>query len=69
MSGYTVIDVQTTGLYPQRHERIHIAGGKEAREVAEQTKIDDLGGVRGLINVVNPIGQKRLDLMPQPYSR
>jgi hypothetical protein len=50
-------------------ERISVCGGKTAREIAEQQKIDELGGVRALINVRNPIGQARLDLMSQPYSR
>jgi hypothetical protein len=39
-----------------------VKGGKFAREIAEQTRIDELGGIRGggLSNLRNPIGAKRL---------
>ncbi len=51
-------------------ERIHVPGGKTQREVAEQLKIDELGGIGNLLNRVNPIGPRRVDLMPnQPYVR
>jgi len=50
-------------------ERIVVPGGKTAREIAEQQRIDAAGGIDELLNVRNPIGKRRLDLMPQPYSR
>lgn len=50
-------------------QRIAVSGGKTAREIAEQQKIDELGGVDSLLNIRNPIGARRFDLMPQPYSR
>ena len=50
-------------------QRIEVFGGKTAREIAEQQKIDELGGVDSLLNIRNPIGASRFDLMPQPYSR
>jgi RHS repeat-associated protein len=49
--------------------RISVSGGRVAREVAEQQMIDSLGGIKGLLNLRNPIGPQRLGLMPQPYSR
>ena len=49
--------------------RIHVPGGKTAREIAEQLKIDSLGGKDTLLNVVNPIGPRRLYLMPSGYRR
>lgn len=51
-------------------ERIHVGGGKTAREVSEQLKIDEFGGIDNLANKVNPIGARRFGLMPnQPYTR
>ena len=50
-------------------ERVAVTGGKTAREIAEQQKIDELGGVDALMNIRNPIGLRRLGLMPQPYLR
>jgi RHS repeat-associated protein len=50
-------------------ERIGVVGGKTAREIAEQQKIDELGGIDALLNLRNPIGRRRLGLMPRPYSR
>jgi hypothetical protein len=51
-------------------ERYAVSGGKTAREIAEQLKIDSLGGVRNLLNVRNPVGVSRFSIMPnQPYSR
>jgi hypothetical protein len=51
-------------------ERTLVTGGKTAREIAEQLEIDARGGVKNLINIVNPIGKGRWSLMPsQPYSR
>ena len=46
-------------------KRTYVPGGKTAREIAEQRRIDDLGGVNGgrVTNKVNPIGAKRQYLM------
>lgn len=43
-------------------ERSAVSGGKTAREVAEQLKLDELGGrdAPGILNLVNPIGDGRL---------
>jgi hypothetical protein len=37
-------------------EQIGVSGGRIQREIAEQLKIDELGGIRVLGNVRNPIG-------------
>lgn len=50
-------------------ERIGVAGGKTAREIAEQRKIDELGGIDNLGNLRNPIGARRLHLMGPVYVR
>jgi RHS repeat-associated protein len=50
-------------------ERIAVGGGKTAREIAEQLKIDELGGVGKLLNKVNPIGRSRFFLMYDGYAR
>jgi hypothetical protein len=50
-------------------ERMTVLGGKTAREVAEQLKIDELGGLPNLLNKVNPVGLRRVDLMPIGYVR
>jgi hypothetical protein len=50
-------------------ERIAVSGGRLSREVAEQQKIDELGGIGNLMNQRNPIGPQRFGLMPQPYER
>ena len=50
-------------------ERIAVAGDKTAREIAEQTKIDQLGGIKNLLNKRNPIGPQRFGLMGRNYSR
>jgi hypothetical protein len=50
-------------------ERIGVTSGKTAREIAEQQKIDELGGIDALLNIRNPMGSRRFGLMPQPYSR
>ena len=42
-----------------------VTGGKTAREVAEQLRINELGGVKNLKNVRNPIGPARQDLLPK----
>ena len=47
-----------------------VDGGKLAREIAEQLKIDELreAGIK-LLNVREPIGEARFDKMPdQPYT-
>jgi YD repeat-containing protein len=41
-----------------------VLGGKTAREVAEQLRINELGGVENLLNVRNPIGPLRQYLLP-----
>jgi hypothetical protein len=43
-----------------------VLGGKTAREIAEQTRINELGGIKNLENKVNPIGPKRAHLMAGP---
>lgn len=43
-----------------------VLGGKTAREVAEQTRINELGGIKNLENKVNPIGPSRQHLMEKP---
>jgi hypothetical protein len=50
-------------------ERIGVSGGKIAREIAEQHKIDELGGIKALGNARNPIGRRRFGLMPEGYTR
>lgn len=40
-----------------------VEGGKTAREVAEQKRINELGGVTNLENKVNPIGPRRQHIM------
>ncbi len=40
-----------------------VRGGKTAREIAEQKRIDALGGVKNLENVRNPVGEKRKHLL------
>ncbi|CDL86089.1 RHS repeat-associated core domain-containing protein [Xenorhabdus cabanillasii] len=41
-----------------------VPGGKLQREIAEQLRIRELGGVKNLENKVNPIGPKREHLLP-----
>jgi hypothetical protein len=53
-------------------KRYEVLGGRTAREVAEQLKIDSLGGIDSgrLWNLVNPIGDKRiLQLLGKSYVR
>lgn len=52
-------------------ERIGVSGGKTTREIAEQLKLDSLGGrdASGVLNKVNPIGDRRTNLMPDGYVR
>jgi hypothetical protein len=45
-------------------ETAAVEGGKLAREIAEQQRIDQLGGVEVLQNIRNPIGLARQYLMP-----
>lgn len=40
-----------------------VLGGKTAREVAEQTRINELDGIQNLENIRNPIGADRQWLM------
>lgn len=46
-------------------QRTYVPGGKTAREIAEQQRIDQLGGIRSgnLENKVNPIGPNRRHLL------
>jgi hypothetical protein len=46
-------------------ERTNVTGGKLSREIAEQRRINELGGVKGgrVTNKVNPIGPNRQHLM------
>ena len=41
-----------------------ILGGKTVREIAEQLRINELGGIENLENIRNPIGQARQYLLP-----
>lgn len=41
-----------------------VLGGKTAREIAEQLRINALGGVRNLENIRNPIGAAQKYLLP-----
>jgi RHS repeat-associated protein len=47
-------------------KRTEVLGGKTAREVAEQMRINKLGGIGKLENKVNPIGPARSSLLPPP---
>ena len=40
-----------------------VLGGRTAREIAEQRRIDALGGIDNLENKINPIGPKRQHLL------
>ena len=44
-------------------QTLEVRGGKLAREIAEQHKINELGGIRVLENVRNPIGPRREHLL------
>jgi hypothetical protein len=44
--------------------RTGVKGGRTAREIAEQLRINALGGLRNLENIRNPIGPNRQHLMP-----
>lgn len=41
-----------------------VLGGKTVREIAEQLRINALGGIKNLANEVNPIGPNRQHLLP-----
>jgi RHS repeat-associated protein len=41
-----------------------VPGGKISREIAEQVRLSELGGVQNLANVRNPIGEARATLLP-----
>jgi RHS repeat-associated protein len=45
--------------------RTEVLGGKTAREIAEQHRINELGGIQNLENKVNPIGPSRQHLIKQ----
>ena len=65
----------STGKFTQAEvdaaERFEVLGGKTAREIQEQLKLDSFGGrdASGVLNKVNPIGDRRLSLMPPGYVR
>jgi hypothetical protein len=63
----------TTSSFTQEElnaaERFGVSGGKTAREIAEQQKIDEFDGIGNLLNKRNPIGPRRFHLMPEGYSR
>lgn len=42
-----------------------VLGGKTAREIAEQLRIYELGGIKNLQNIRNPIGPARQYLLPK----
>lgn len=42
-----------------------VLGGKTAREIAEQLRINSLGGIKNLENIRNPIGPARQHLLPK----
>jgi hypothetical protein len=44
--------------------RTEVLGGRTTREVTEQLRINELGGVQNLENVRNPIGPARSHLIP-----
>jgi len=41
-----------------------VLGGKTAREIVEQLRINELGGIKNLENIRNPIGPDRQHLLP-----
>jgi len=44
-------------------QRAEVLGGKTTREVAEQLRINRLGGIDNLENIRNPIGSARQQLL------
>ena len=69
--GRHVADDKFTQAEIDAAERILVRGGKTQREIAEQLKLDSFGGrdADGVVNLVNPIGDRRLSLMPEGYVR
>jgi hypothetical protein len=65
--------VENGGWFTQEElnaaERFGVSGGKTAREIAEQQKIDEFDGIGNLLNKRNPIGPRRFHVMPEGYSR
>ncbi len=65
----------STGKFTQAEvdaaQRFEVLGGKTSREIAEQLKLDSLGGrdAPGVLNKVNPIGDRRLNRLPPDYVR
>lgn len=65
----------STGKFTQAEvdaaQRFEVLGGKTSREIAEQLKLDSLGGrdAPGVLNKVSPIGDRRLNLLPPDYVR
>jgi RHS repeat-associated protein len=62
-----------TGKFPEgtKVSTTEVTGGKTAREIAEQKRIDQLGGVKSkpgsqTSNIRNPIGSKRKDKVNNP---
>lgn len=62
-----------TGRFTQSEvdaaQRVQVLGGKTAREIAEQQRIDAFGGIQNLLNKRNPIGTARIHLMGNDYAR
>jgi hypothetical protein len=64
-----------TGKFTQAEvdaaQRFEVRGGKTKREIAEQLKLDSFGGKKApnVLNEVNPIGDRRLNLLPPGYAR
>jgi len=56
------------GVTPNTRE---VQGGKAAREVEEQTRINELGGTKGgnVTNERNPVGENRKDILPEGTAR
>jgi RHS repeat-associated protein len=54
---------KVTQAEADRAIRREVPGDKTAREIAEQRRIDELGGIGNLENTVNPIGPNRQHLM------
>ena len=58
--------IQSGKLPPENAQSVkatEVRGGKTAREIAEQKRINDLGGTKNLENKRNTIGERRRDLM------
>jgi hypothetical protein len=65
----------STGKFTQAKvdaaQRFEVLGGKTSREIAEQLNLDSFGGrdAPGVLNKVNPIGDRRLNLLPPDCVR